>query len=199
MIVLDVETTGTEAAKHSLVSIGAVDFMKPERQFYGMCRIWEGAHIMSEALAVNGMSEKEIRDPNKKTDIDLVAEFLKWADECENHTIAGQNPSFDIDFIKWTCLRNNIHFPLPHRSVDLHSITYSHMIKRGLKPPQKNKRTDLNSDTIMTYVGIPAEPKPHVASNGALWETEAFSRLLNDRSIFPQFEKYKIPWPKTSF
>lgn len=194
MIILDVETTGTEASKHSLVSIGAVDFLKPERRFYGMCRIWVGAHVSSEALAVNGFGQKEITDPSKKTDKELVIEFLKWADECQNHTIAGQNPSFDISFIKETCIRNNLNFTLPKRSLDQHTITYFHMVKRGLKPPVHNKRSDLNSDAIMTYVGIPAEPKPHIALNGALWEAEAFSRLLYDRSLFPQFVQYKIPW-----
>lgn len=194
MIVLDVETTGTEASKHSLVSIGAIDFLKPERQFHGMCRVWDGAHVSPEALVVNGFKEEEIHDKNKKTDKDLVIEFLNWAAESEDHTIAGQNPSFDISFIKETCIRNNLNFNLPHRSIDMHSVTYFHMIKRGLKPPIRNKRTDLNSDTIMAYVGIPTEPKPHIALNGALWEAEAFSRLLYDKPFLPQFSQFKIPW-----
>lgn len=194
MIVLDVETTGTESTKHSLVSIGAVDFLNPTRQFYGMCKIWDGAHVMSEALAVNGFTEEEIRDPNKKSDAELVLEFLKWTEESEDHTIAGQNPSFDIGFIKSACLRNNLNFTLSHRSIDQHTTCYGHMIKRGVVPPLKNKRTDLNSDSIMTYVGIPTEPKPHIAINGAVWEAEAFSRLLYDKSLLPQFEKHKIPW-----
>lgn len=194
MIVLDVETTGTEASKHSLVSIGAVDFAKPERQFYGMCKIWDGAHVAIEALAVNGFSEEEIRDPSKKTDGELVKEFLAWTEESENHTIAGQNPSFDVGFVKWTCLRNNLDFNLSQRSIDLHTVCYAHMLKRGLKPPLRNKRTDLNSDAISAYVGIPHEPKPHIAINGAIWETEAFSRLLHDKPLLSQFQEYKIPW-----
>lgn len=194
MIVLDVETTGTEAAKHSLVSIGAVDFLHPERQFYRMCRIWEGAHVMPEALVVNGFTEIEICDTKKKTDAELVKEFLEWTEKAEDRTIAGQNPHFDIDFIKWTCLRNNINYTLSHRTIDQHTLCYSHMIKRGIVPPLKNKRTNLNSDGIMKYVGIPEEPKPHIAINGAVWEAEAFSRLLHDKKLFPQFEKYDIPW-----
>jgi len=39
MIVADIEATGLDPRKHSILSIGAVDFEHPERQFYGECRI----------------------------------------------------------------------------------------------------------------------------------------------------------------
>ena len=45
MIVVDVETTGVDARKNSIVSIGAVDFENQKNQFYGECKIWEGAEI----------------------------------------------------------------------------------------------------------------------------------------------------------
>ena len=62
MLVVDVEASGTEAAKHSIVSIGALDFSNPSIRFYGECRIWEGAHVMPEALMVNGFSEEQIKE-----------------------------------------------------------------------------------------------------------------------------------------
>ena len=60
MIVLDVEASGTEAHKHSIVSLGALDFMNPTNRFYEECRVWEGAHIMDEALVVNGFTKEQI-------------------------------------------------------------------------------------------------------------------------------------------
>jgi hypothetical protein len=68
------------------------------------------------------------------------------------------------------------------------------MTSRGITPPVLNKKTDLNSDKIMEYVGIPTEPHPHKALNGAIWELEAFSRLLYGKGILTDFEKYPIPW-----
>lgn len=194
MLILDVETTGTEASKHSLVSIGAVDFSNPSRIFYEECRIWDGAHVMDEALAVNGYTEEQIKDPKKQSEGEAVAKFLEWMKDCPEHTIAGQNVFFDTAFIVAGAMRNHIDFSLPHRIIDQHSICYAHMVGRGIEPPVKNKRTDLNSDKIMEYVGIPAEPKPHIAINGAIWEAEAFSRLLYNKNLLPQFEQYKIPW-----
>jgi DNA polymerase III epsilon subunit-like protein len=60
MIVVDVEASGTNYEKHSIVSLGAVDFDNPENRFYGECHIWDGAHIMEEALEVCGFTETEI-------------------------------------------------------------------------------------------------------------------------------------------
>ena len=52
MIVVDLETTGVDPRKHSILSIGAVDFNNQENYFYGECRIREGALIDNYALAV---------------------------------------------------------------------------------------------------------------------------------------------------
>lgn len=43
MIILDVETTGTDPSIHSLVSIGAVDFNNPDTRFMEECLVWSGA------------------------------------------------------------------------------------------------------------------------------------------------------------
>ncbi len=53
MIAIDVEASGIDYDMHSIVSVGTIDFADPTRQFYDECRIWDGAHIMEEALAVN--------------------------------------------------------------------------------------------------------------------------------------------------
>lgn len=194
MIVLDVEASGTNPYKHSLVSIGALDFNNPKNQFYAECRIWEGAHVMPEALAVCGFSEAEIRDPNKKSDKEIVEEFLKWKDSVEEHTTAGQNPSFDRDFIMATCERNHLDYPLAFRTIDLHTAAYVHMLKWGIEPPVEHQRSALNSSAIQHYVGIPEEPRPHNALNGAKVAAEALSRILRDKKLLPEFKEFEIPW-----
>ena len=111
MIVVDVETTGVDPRIASIVSIGAVDFTDPTRTFYEECRMWEGADVLKEALAVNGMSREEVTDPNKKTEAAITTMFLEWALKAKNHTIAGQNPFFDYEFIQAACLRAEMAFP----------------------------------------------------------------------------------------
>lgn len=194
MIILDVETTGTNPDWHSLVSIGALDFDKPEERFYEECRIWDGAHVDPAALEVNGYSQADIKDSTKKSEGEIVANFLRWLLGRAEILIGGQNPFFDTGFVEAAAHRNHLNFTLAHRIIDLHTICFFHMVRRGRTAPMKNKKSDINSDFIMNYVGIPAEPKPHIAINGALWEAEAFSRFLHERPLFEQFKKYKIPW-----
>jgi DNA polymerase III epsilon subunit-like protein len=194
MIIVDVETSGTDTRYHSLVSIGAVDFDNPDDTFYKECHVFEGARIEDEALEVNGMTREQILDKSKPSEAEIIKDFIEWIKDKNDHTVAGQNPSFDVGFLIAGAERAGIDISVPKRIIDLHSITYFHMSRRGLAVPHANHRTDLNSDKIMEYVGIQPEPKPHIAINGAKWEAEAFSRLFNDKSMFSEFKEFKIPW-----
>ncbi len=193
MIVVDVEATGTEPHKHGLLSIGAVDLNRPDRRFYQECYIEEGIHVMPEALTVNGFTESDIHDKKKLSEFEIVTNFIAWALESDDHTIAGQNPSFDRDFIHVGALRHHINWPLAHRTVDLHSVCIAHMFARGTQFPTEKKRSALTSDAIFEYVGLTSEPHPHNALTGALMETEAFGRLFWNKKVLSEFEQYEIP------
>jgi DNA polymerase III epsilon subunit-like protein len=196
MIIVDIEASGIDPNKCSIVSLGAIDFDTPSRRFYEECRVWDGAHIEKEALAVNGFSEASITDKNKKTDKELLESFLKWVKTVGEWTIAGQNPSFDRDFMIATSHRYHINWPLAHRTIDLHSIAYFHMIKRGITPPSTNNRSAINLDEILKYTGILVQRGKHNALEDSLLEGEALSRLMYDKPLLPEFAKYPIPWLK---
>ena len=74
MIVIDIEMSGVNPEKHSILSIGAIDFENPDYQFYGECRAFEGAHFMDEALAVNGFTKEQALDPKKQTEAEHPAQ-----------------------------------------------------------------------------------------------------------------------------
>ncbi len=192
MIVADIEATGIDYRKHSLLSIGAVEFEHPENQFYGECRMWDGASIMTDAIIVNGFTEKECRDPQKHSLEELMHNFLHWVEQCDEKTLAGQSPSFDRDFLNDSFARSHIGWHFAYRTLDLHTMAYMDMVKRGIQRKVKNDRTDISTDVIFNYVGIPSEPKPHIGLNGAKYEAEAFSRLLYGKNLLPEFEKFPI-------
>lgn len=194
MLIVDVEASGVEYHKHSIVSIGALDFNNPTNRFYEECKIWDGAHIMDGALEVNGFTKEEILDPNKKTEAQITEEFLNWAMELPDHTIVGQNPSFDRDFLKTASERAHLNWELAYRTIDTHTLAHMHIVKRGLVPPLKNKRSALNLDAVLNYVGIPNEPEPHNALTGALSHAEVTSRLLYDKQLLDEFKQFPIPW-----
>jgi DNA polymerase III epsilon subunit-like protein len=197
MIALDIETTGVSPRKHSILSIGALDFNNPTNQFYDECRAWEGAHMDAEAFQVNGFSKAEAEDPAKKTEAEAVRAFIAWAEDIEDWTFVGQNPSFDRDFLIAACERNHIDFPFAHRSLDTHTMAYMHMVKRGVKPPFNiaKRHTTLSLDGVLEYIGVSGgEPKPHNALMGAMCHAEAASRLLYDRPLLEEFSVFPIPW-----
>ena len=196
MIILDIEGSGTEYHKHSMVSLGAVDFSNPENRFYGECRIWEGAHIMDGALEVNGFTEAEITDPEKKSEAELVVEFLAWAEPIADRTLCGQNVSYDRDMLKAAAERAGENWTLAYRTIDTHTLCWMHMIKAGLTPPvdAEHHRSALNLDAILNYCGIPEEPQPHNALTGALCHAEVTSRLLYNQPLLPEFSEYNLPW-----
>lgn len=198
MIVLDVETTGTNPSMHSILAIGALDFENPQNQFYGECRAWDGAHFEPEALAINGLTEEQAQNPEWQSEEELVRAFIAWATECRDWTFVGQNPAFDRGFVEAACARYHIDYPFPHRAIDTHTLAYMHMVKRGSTPPfdVRHHHSAINLDYILSYTGVPAEPKPHNALTGAMCHAEVASRLLYDRKLLPEFDVYNIPWLK---
>jgi DNA polymerase III epsilon subunit-like protein len=193
MIVLDIETTGHNPRRHSIIEVGAIDFDCPANYFNESCQIWNGAEIDFKALEVNGLTLNEIQDKTILTQKELIARFMIWTDQIADKTIAGQNVDFDIDFLNESSARCGLKFSLGKRKVDQHSLVYAHFLKRNIRPPLKDGYSDLNSDFIMDYAGLPPEPKPHRAINGAKFEAEALSRLLFGRSLFEEFYNYAIP------
>ncbi len=193
MIVLDIETTGTDPQLHSIVELGAIDFDNPRNYFNKRCSIWEGAEIDFKALEINGLSLEQIHDKSILTQRELISEFMLWIAQIEDKTIAGQNVDFDINFINESALRCGLNFSVGKRKVDQHSIVYAHMLKRNIRPPLKDGFSFVNSDFIMSYVGLPSEPKPHRAINGARFEAEALSRLLYGKGLFEEFAECTIP------
>lgn len=192
MIVADIEASGLDPHKHSILSIGAVELEHPDRQFYGECHIWDGAGIMPDALAVNGFTEKDCHDLKKQSLNELMNDFYHFVELCGDKTLAGQNVSFDRDFLNDSFSRASMSWHFSYRTLDLHSMAYMDATKRGIAIAHKNERSDLNLDAILKYVGLPPEPKPHNALNGAKYEAECFSRILYHKNLLPQFAEYPI-------
>ncbi len=197
MLVVDCEMTGLEPTQHSIVSVGAVDLDNPSRQLYEECRMWDGAKVEDEALAVNGFTHEQIVDPAKQSEGELVKKFIAFADSMADTTIAGQNVFTDLYFLQNAAKRaGHTAWPFAHRIIDIHSLTWEHMIKRGVTPPlnPEKRHSALNLDAALQYCGIPEEPKPHNALTGAKCNAEVISRLLYDKKLLPEFEQFEIPW-----
>jgi DNA polymerase-3 subunit epsilon len=196
MLSIDCEMTGLDPKKHGIISIGAIDMSQPDRQFYGECRIWEKAEIDPAALAVNGFTEKDCLDSQKKTEEQLMRELHDWIQLADEHTLLGQNVYTDKEFLNEAFSRNGIKFKFNHRIIDTHSVAYAEHLRTGKIIPHKYEdqtQSALNLDKILQSVGIPEEPRPHNALTGAKVSAEAFYRLVYNKKLLPEFEEYSIP------
>lgn len=196
MIVIDVETTSLDTRNGSIVSLGAVDLNEPTNQFYDECRVWEGADINDEALAVNGFSREEITASTKKSEAELIAAFVAWAtDRPKVRMLAAQNVSFDLEYVQAACERAGLDCPFGKRTIDVHTLTWLHMVGRGIEPPtNEHGNSRISLDAALKYCGLEEEPDPHNALTGALCHAEVISRIAYNRSIIPDFSSFPIPW-----
>ncbi len=195
MIVLDVESSGLDPARNSILSIGALDFDEPGNQFYGECRVWDGAHIDDDALRVNGFTRAEITDASRTSEAELVKAFIAWAtDRPRNRTLAGQNVSFDRDFVAAAAMRAGVESPFAHRTIDTHTLVWAHMVRSGAPIPEKNRRDAISLDFALRYCGLPSEPVPHNALTGAYAHAEIIARIAYTRELLPDYHFYPIPW-----
>lgn len=195
MIVLDIEASGVDPFKNSILSLGALDLDDPTNQFYDECRIWDGAHVEDEALAINGFSREEIADPTKKTEAELVTAFIAWAtDRPQERTLAAQNVSFDHEMLRAACIRAGISFPFAKRTIDVHTLVWTHMRVNGKEPPTANNHSAINMGYALQYCGLPEEPKPHNGLTGAFCHAEVISRIAYNKKLLPDFASHEIPW-----
>lgn len=193
MIITDIEATGLDAEKCSILSIGAVNFDNPTEQFYEECRAFDGATFTEEGMFVNGFSMNQATDPKKQSEAELVARFAAWvARQNTIKIIAGQYIPADIAYLQAACARSGIEYFFPRHFIELHSISYAEHLKKGMPIPMNNTKPSLRLDETLKYLGLPEEPKPHIAINGARLEAEAFSRLIYGKQLLEEYKKYSI-------
>ncbi len=193
MIVTDIEATGLDAEKCSILSIGAVNFDNPTEQFYEECRAFDGATFFEEGMVVNGFSVDEATDPKKQSEAELVARFAAWvAKQNTIKIIAGQFVVVDIAYLQAACARAGMEYFFPRYFIDLHSVSYAEHLKKGASIPMNNTKPSLRLDETLKYLGLPEEPKPHIAINGAKLEAEAFSRIIYGKQLLEEYKKYPL-------
>ncbi len=193
MIILDMELSGLDSRRNSILSIGAVDFSNPDNQFYTECRLRKYGKFHPDALAVNGFTEESIRDRKKPSEDAALEKLCAWMDKIPDRTIAGHNVQTDIRFLKHAFYKYGIERKITGRSVDTYGLVYVHMLLRGVKPPMRESQADINSDVVFSYCGLPKEPHPHNALTGVKMIAESLSRLLYGKCMFGEFSRYEIP------
>ena len=182
--VIDVETTGLDERRDSLIEIGArfPDGKIFQRDF----RPRPGSAIDAQALAVNGWSINRL-DALETGWVEGVESFFAWLRERGRgpFILAGFNPALDLKFLRaaWVALgRQPRWFPFAHAVIDLHSWVCLQAILEGKPIPERG----FSSDAASEFLRVPEEQKPHRAWRGATWCSEGLARVMEEVvSVYP--------------
>ncbi len=181
MIVADIETTGMDPVRNSIVSIGAVDFDNPENTFYGECKVEKGLSIDPVSLQINGFRLDQIMDPKKQTSRGLLKQFLKWVKSIDERTLAGDNIWFDTGFLKEKLKKFSMKWPFKNEPIELHEVS---PLTAGVP---------WSLDLILKIVGVPERKGAHNALDDALLTAEAISRLVLGENRIKKYKKHTVP------
>ena len=168
LISIDVETTGLDPERHSIISIGAVNFLNTE-QFESENLLRHGAEIDGYALTINGESEFLLRSRDNMlyyTEYECLLNLIAFCDKTNSFTIIGKNPNFDRNFLLSIWKRQGRlekEFPFTYRVINWADMAIPFMLRGGYQIPDGG----ISSDAFSAYLGLEEEIKPHIAINGA--------------------------------
>lgn len=191
--VVDLEATGLDVKRCSIISAGIVLYDGGLKEYYFECKPFRGAVIQPKAISIMGVSKREMHSKNRMTARELTAKVLEVLKHHRIHTIAGQNPHMDAGWLRESARRYGMRWVFGHRYLDMHSVCIATLLRAGGHVPLKpDGRNDLTADNIYKMLGMPEEPRPHNALNGARFEFEALCRLLHSKNALPQFRGLRI-------
>ena len=178
LIAIDVETSGLNSEEASIVSIGAVDMENSDNVFYSECHVWEGATISDGALKVNGMTMEQVTDTEHRvSEAVMTRTFFNWLDQFdEGIMMVAHNASFDRDFIASAAKRADLKNPISFRTVDIHSMMYTHLLQKNEHIPGR-----LSLNVCLKMLGFDKEPDPHNALTGARCNFDIFHAITRPR------------------
>ncbi len=119
IIFFDLETTGVDVAKDSIVEIAMIKMFPDGHEEERVMLLNPGRHIPEEASAVHGIYDEDVKD--MPTFAQAADELMKYFDDCD---LAGYNSNhFDIPLLAEEFLRIGKHFDMRNRSlVDVQQI-----------------------------------------------------------------------------
>jgi len=194
MMIVDIETTGLNPVKNSIIEIAAIKFDKPDVYFHSLCRIDKEDEIDPKALEINGQSLKEIRDVNRPSQKQALIDFFKWINKQQDFFIGGQNVGeFDWNFLRAKAEKYGLDFPLHKRTLDLHAVTFFKYLKVHNKFFVDKGISSMGLPAILQFLGLRDERGKHNALEDTKLEAECFSRLLNGKNLLEEFKQFSIP------
>jgi len=163
----DVETTGDIFGVHEILEIGLVVFDQNTFEIIDTLEVkvkpTSLKNAIPAALEKNGYSVKEWEGA-----VSLKDAMEIYASKTEGCAFCSFNVSFDWGFINDAFIKTGIKDKTDYHRLDLLSMAW-------IKGLGKNEKWTLK--TACEIFGVPPEPMPHSALNGAMTAYELFKKL----------------------
>ncbi len=167
--ITDVETSGLDPTIYEIIEIGLVVVNQSSLEAIDTLDIkvkLEHPEVFSEeARRINGYHELYWTDA-----VTLSRAMKLYSQKTKDSIFCAHNVTFDWSFIDGAFKKTGVENLLDYHRLDLLTMAWARFRSFGLKK--------LNMNEIAKFLGIPEEPTPHRAINGAMTEFEILKRIL---------------------
>ncbi|MEK7576646.1 MAG: 3'-5' exonuclease [Patescibacteria group bacterium] len=167
--ITDFEFTGLDPTLHEIIEVGVIvvggETMNEITRFESKIKPEHLENASGESLAIAGYVEKDWE--NALTLHDALTKYLEVTKDC---IFAAWCSPYDWIFLLEAFKKTGIKNPFGHRSIDLFTVAHE-------KLKNKEDITGLGLSSLCTYFGIPKEPIPHRAINGAQSAFDIYKKL----------------------
>jgi DNA polymerase-3 subunit epsilon len=198
-IVVDLEMSGLQIDKCGICQIGAID-LETKEEFFDECRIDDEDQMIEEPSAsksifeVLGMTEEELRDPNKQSQKELLEKFFNWLKTRKMKNLVCTNPTWDVGFLWTKAKKYGLEIPFNHRSFDTHSIAHTKYFELNKKFLTEDKDySEMGLKNTLKFCGMEDNRDTHNALGDAKLTAECFSRLIFGEKLLDEYLEYEIP------
>lgn len=168
--ITDVETTGLDPQKHEIVEIGLVLIDQETGEVIDTLDIKvRPEHIETAdevALKLNGYNEADWQDAAS-----ILEAIALYGEKAQNAIFCSHNVTFDWSFILEAFKRAGLKSSLDYHRLDLFTLIWSKTRDSNIE--------SFNLSRVAQFLGLPEEPLPHRAINGARTAHEIFKRITS--------------------
>ena len=169
LAITDCEMTGLDPRRHEIIEIGLVLAHPRTLDIIDTLDVKvKPEHIETadpDALKINGYNEGDWKDA-----LTLQVALAQYATKTANGIFTAQNVSSDWSFIDAAFEKTQLWNRLDYHRIDTFAIAWAKLRHSGLK--------EFNLVSIAEFLGVPKEPLPHRAINGAMCAYEIYKKLM---------------------
>ena len=167
--ITDFEFTGLDPTRHEVIEIGLIvidsETLLEKNRFDVKVAPDHIENAMPESIAVAGYKKEDWLSA-----LSLHKALTQYIEAAQNSIFAAWCTPYDWIFLLEAFKKTNIKNPFDYRTIDLFTVAYE-------KLRNNPNVTHMGLATLCQYFGIPKEPMPHRAINGAQSAFELYKKL----------------------